>query len=49
VSKDDVIKYILSLPVLNGRIEKWILVTKSCMQRPDSLWKRKDVITQTHM
>ena len=25
VSKDDVIKYMLSLPILNGRIEKWIL------------------------
>jgi hypothetical protein len=26
VSKDDVIKYMLSLPILNGRIGKWILV-----------------------
>ena len=25
VSKDDVIKYMLSLPILNGRIGKWIL------------------------
>jgi hypothetical protein len=25
VSKDDVIRYMLSLPVLNGRIGKWIL------------------------
>ena len=25
VSKDDVIKYILSLPILSGRIGKWIL------------------------
>ena len=25
VSKDDVIKYVLSLPILNGRIGKWIL------------------------
>ena len=25
VSKDDVIRYMLSLPILNGRIEKWIL------------------------
>jgi hypothetical protein len=25
VSKDDLIKYILSLPILNGRIGKWIL------------------------
>jgi len=26
VSKDDVIRYMLSLPILNGRIGKWILV-----------------------
>jgi len=26
VSKDDVIKYMLSLPILSGRIGKWILV-----------------------
>ena len=25
VSKDDIIKYMLSLPILNGRIGKWIL------------------------
>ena len=25
VSKDDVIKYMLSLPILNGRIKKWIM------------------------
>ena len=25
VSKNDVIRYMLSLPILNGRIEKWIL------------------------
>ena len=25
MSKDDVIKYMLSLPILNGRIGKWIL------------------------
>jgi hypothetical protein len=25
VSKDDVIKYMMSLSILNGRIEKWIL------------------------
>ena len=25
VSKDDVIRYMLSLPILNGRIGKWIL------------------------
>jgi len=25
VSKDDLIKYIFSLPILNGRIGKWIL------------------------
>ena len=25
VSKDDVIKYMLSLPILSGRIGKWIL------------------------
>ena len=25
VSKDDVVKYMLSLPILNGRIGKWIL------------------------
>ena len=25
VSKNDVIKYMLSLPILNGRIRKWIL------------------------
>jgi hypothetical protein len=25
VCKDDVVKYILSLPILKGRIEKWIL------------------------
>ena len=25
VSKDDVIKYILSLPILSGRIGKWIM------------------------
>jgi hypothetical protein len=23
--KDDVVKYMLSLPILNGRIRKWIL------------------------
>ena len=26
VSKDDVIKYMLSLPILSGRIGKWILL-----------------------
>ena len=26
VSKDDVIRYMLSLPILKGRMEKWILV-----------------------
>ena len=25
ISKDDVIRYMLSLPILNGRIGKWIL------------------------
>ena len=25
MSKDDVIRYMLSLPILNGRIGKWIL------------------------
>ena len=25
VSKDDLIRYMLSLPILNGRIGKWIL------------------------
>jgi hypothetical protein len=37
VSKDDVIKYILSLPILNGRIGKWILALSEFDARYESV------------
>ena len=36
ISKDDVIRYMLSLPILNGRIGKWILALSEFNLRYES-------------
>jgi len=41
VSKDDVIKYMLSLPILSGRIGKWILALSEFDLRYESAKEAK--------
>ena len=53
VSKADVIKHMLLMPILNGRIEKWILVLSEFDLRYESAKAVKgqvmaDFITQHH-
>ena len=44
VSKDDLIRYMLSLPILNGRIGKWILALSVLDLRYESAKAVKDQV-----